>query len=179
VGGLQVGYNWQWGNWLAGFETDFDGSALSGKDSSPFMLGPAASKLQFGESLDWFGTMRARIGPKLSDNMLTYVTAGLAYGSVHDTARLISQAGGGATAAGSSSSTAAGWSAGTGLEFSFWTNLTVRLEYLYMDLGSGHTANAAGGAIPFSFTAAANENNFHIFRFGLNYQFNQCCEPIK
>jgi outer membrane immunogenic protein len=198
VGGLQLGYNWQRGNWLAGFETDFDWSGINGKDTSPFMLGPVASKLEAAENLDWFGTIRARIGPKLSDNVLVYLTGGLAYGSVHDTARLNALAGASATAggfafsctggpncfAGSSSRTATGWSAGTGLEYAFWTNLSLKLEYLYVDLGSGRTVNAiaqTGGdaAIPSSFTAAVNENNFHIFRFGLNYQFGQCCEQLK
>src|SRR5262249_36385520 len=150
---------------------------------SSFMLGPAASKLQASEDLDWFGTMRARIGPKLSDNVLAYVTAGFAYGSLHDTTRLNTQAGASATAGGfafscaagpncfvwSSSRTATGWSAGVGLEYTFWTNLSLKMEYLYVDLGSGRTLNAVAqtggsGAIPSSFTAAANETNFHIFR---------------
>jgi outer membrane immunogenic protein len=198
VGGLQAGYNWQWGNWLAGFETDFDWSGANRKETSAFMLGPAASKFQATEDLDRFGTLRVRGGPKLSDNVLIYVTAGLAYGSVHDNVRLNSEAGASATAggfafscaagpncfAGSSSPTAVGWSAGTGLEWSFWTNLSLKLEYLYLDLGSGHTLNAVaqtsgGGAIPSSFAAATNENNFHIFRLGLNYRFNQCCEQLK
>jgi outer membrane immunogenic protein len=144
------------------------------------MLGPAASNLQAIEDLDWFGTLRARVGPKLSDNILTYVTGGLAYGSVHDNARLNSLAGANATAGGF----AIGWSAGTGIEYSFRGNISLKMEYLYVDLGSGHTVNAVaqsggGGAIPSSFTAAVNENNFHVFRFGLNYQFGQCCEQLK
>jgi outer membrane immunogenic protein len=198
VGGLQFGYNWQWGNWLAGFETDFAGSGVTGKKGSDFMLGRASSKLEVSEDLDWFGTVRVRIGPKLSANVLTYVTGGLAYGSVHENARLNSEAGAGATSggfafsctagpncfAGSASRTAMGWSAGTGLEYSFWTNLSLKIEYLFVDLGSGRTVNAiaqtgGGGAIPSSFAAGINENDFHIFRFGLNYQFNQCCEPLK
>lgn len=194
IGGLQIGYNWQWGNWLAGVETDFDGAQIRGKGTSAFMLGPAASNLQAIEDLDWFGTLRVRVGPKLSDNVLTYVTGGFAYGSVHDNARLNSLAGASGAGfscisgpncfVGSSSRTATGWSAGTGIEYTFWTNLSLKIEYLFLDLGSGQTVNAAaqtggGGAIPSSFTAAANENNFHIFRFGLNYQFGKCCEPLK
>src|SRR6516162_7468712 len=29
IGGGQAGYNWQWGSWVFGVETDFDGSSLS------------------------------------------------------------------------------------------------------------------------------------------------------
>jgi len=170
LGGLQGGYNWQIGNWLAGFETDLDWSGAHGKEASSFMLGPAPANLQVSEDLDWFGTLRARIGSKLAYNLLPYVTAGLAYGGVRDN--------------GAAGAATVGWTAGTGLEYSFWGNLSLKMEYLYVDLGSGHALNAVaqtggGTALPASFTAAADENDFHIFRFGLNYQFRESYEQLK
>jgi len=196
LAGVQAGYNWEAGSWLLGFETDIDWSNLHGTGTSTFNLGAASADLNATEDLNWFGTARARVGVKLGENVLTYATAGLAYGGVHSSLALDAKPGANASAgfgfscaagpacfAGSSSRTAAGWTAGVGVEYSFWGNISVRAEYLYMDLGSGAEVRTAAlngaGAAPSSFTAALNENEFNVFRLGLNYRFSQCCEPLK
>jgi len=197
LAGVQVGFNWEVGSWLLGFETDINWANLHGTGTSAFSLGAASADLAATEDLNWFGTARARAGVKLGENVLVYGTAGLAYGGVHDSVALDSQAGASATGAGfgfsciagpacfagSSSQTATGWTAGVGVEYSFWGNISVKAEYLYMDLGSGAAVRAAAlngaGAVPSSFTAALNENEFNVFRLGLNYRFSQCCEPLK
>ena len=34
IGGAQLGYNWQWGWWVAGLETDFQGADIKGSNSA-------------------------------------------------------------------------------------------------------------------------------------------------
>jgi outer membrane immunogenic protein len=60
---------------------------------------------------------------------------------------------------GSESDTRIGWTVGAGLEYALWSNWSVKVEYLYADLGS---FEFAGGNIDF---------NTHIVRGGINYRF--------
>ncbi len=67
AGGVQGGYNWQFGQIVVGGEADFQ---VSGAEETF-----AAYKF----SNPWFGTARARLGFAVN-NILAYATAGLAYG---------------------------------------------------------------------------------------------------
>ena len=85
LGGLQLGYNWQLNrNWLVGIETDANWSGIKGSGSftniEPFALIPFQNTSE--EKIKWFGTLRARLGYLPTDNLLAYVTGGLAYGRV-------------------------------------------------------------------------------------------------
>ena len=110
VGGGQVGYNWQTGQFVFGGETDLQ---VSGADDTF-----AAYKF----SNPWFGTVRGRAGFAMN-NILFYATAGLAYG------------GGKVEFAGlSESHTHLGWTGGAGIEIGFTPNWSAKAEYLYVDL---------------------------------------------
>src|SRR5262249_41836221 len=85
VGGAQFGYNWQFApNWVAGFETDLQGSGEAATDCVYQCTTPAVSfnrNLTIEQRLDWFGTARARFG-WTNGPALIYATGGLAYGHV-------------------------------------------------------------------------------------------------
>src|SRR5262249_52436307 len=53
---------------------------------------PAASTFQATEKVDWFGTVRGRLGWLATDNFLLYGTGSLAYGRVNTSATLVSAA---------------------------------------------------------------------------------------
>lgn len=111
VGGGQAGYNWQFGRFVFGAETDIQ---LSGAEDTF-----AAYKF----ANPWFGTLRGRGGIAL-DNVLLYGTAGLAYGGGRlDFAGL------------RESQTHVGWTAGLGIEVAFTPHWSAKAEYLYVDLG--------------------------------------------
>ena len=74
---------------------------------------------------DWLATVRGRAGYAF-DRFLVYGTGGAAFGDL--------QAAFGALPF--SNSTQTGWTAGAGVEFAFTPNLTAKVEYLYVDLGS-------------------------------------------
>jgi outer membrane immunogenic protein len=78
-----------------------------------------------------------------------------------------------------------GWVVGAGVESSLGGNLTAKIEYLYMDLGSIGTAlngvfPAQGFFLPNPFTLSANSNiHDNIIRAGLNYRFGPSAGPAS
>lgn len=195
LGGLQLGYNWQLNrNWLIGFETDFNWADIKG--SSTTNTGGTASFVEsFDERIKWFGTVRGRLGYLPTDNLLTFVTGGFAYGRVERTATLtplgptgfgFSQGPGfsftcttlGQTCfTGSRTNTATGWTVGGGFEYALWKNLTIKGEYLYVSL-NGQTLTMAATAVlnpgldtPSTFNVASGRANFNVARVGVNYRF--------
>jgi len=81
IGGGQVGYNWQVRHVVIGAEADFE--YLSSTHSTIFFANPPANPAfaTFYDSVQWVGAVRGRAGLAI-DNVLTYLTAGFAYGRV-------------------------------------------------------------------------------------------------
>jgi outer membrane immunogenic protein len=206
IGGGQIGYNWQSGRWVFGLETDFQGANQKGGMSALCAGGslavpnsacatggvddarnvtpafPVASNLS--ESLDWFGTVRGRIGPTVTPTVLAYVTGGLAYGDVRTSSTVsgsnVVGANGGTTTvtpfanAFSQSTVKTGWTVGVGLEGVISGNWTAKIEYLYIDLGTvsgsfGTSLTAPSGALATSSYSSHITDN--ILRVGVNYRF--------
>jgi len=193
VGGLQFGYNWQFNrNWLVGLETDFDWSGLkgSGSGTSTVLFTPISVAETVHEQIEWFGTVRARLGYLPMNNFLTYITGGVAYGRVDHTGSYVNNGGGsfiaggpgfsvlcspGTCFTGSSSSVATGWTAGAGFEYAVSTNVTLKAEYLYVGLPSKSITETAtainlAGSLPSSFNANYSKTNFNVARIGFNYR---------
>jgi opacity protein-like surface antigen len=129
------------------------------------------------QKLDWFGTVRARIG-YINGDYLWYVTGGGAYAKV-DSNEAFSVAAGVGAGLGSlgglnTSTDRGGWVIGGGVETHLSANWTAKLEALYMDLGqiTNTYAIATGifGAGAGSVTVSSNIRDY-IFRTGLNYKF--------
>jgi outer membrane immunogenic protein len=151
--------------------------------------------------IDWFGTVRARIGYVWGNgNVMSYLTGGLAYGEVKINGT--STVSGPATSRGclcdfflsqtqtfGHSQINTGWVVGYGTEgvIDFWgaRNWTWKVEGLWMDLGtldttsvtsSVTTAGAVGGSpAPGFITGGQVTTHSHftdgILRAGLNYKF--------
>lgn len=127
-GGGIAGYNWQFGNWVAGVEGDYQASTGTG-----YLTG-LADGTTIDQKLPWFATARGRLGYGVGE-ALFYATAGGAFGEVQET---INQA----AAAGSFSHTRSGFTVGGGIENRLdvlgllGPNWSTRTEYLFLDLGS-------------------------------------------
>jgi len=149
LAGGTVGYNFQTGNWVWGIEADFDWSGM--KDSATCGAGTCETKN------DWFGTARGRIGYGGWNNWLPYITGGAAFGDVKadNTA-----------ATGTTSKTQLGWTAGAGVEYALRSNWSVKVEYLYADLGKFDCGTACSTTVPDDVSFKAN-----IVRAGVNYRF--------
>ncbi|QRG08504.1 porin family protein [Xanthobacter dioxanivorans] len=157
VGG-QIGYNYQFANNVVlGLETDLQWSDISGTVDASVLGLPVAS---FGSSVDYFGTIRARLGYAI-DRFLPYITGGVAYGKTSTDLTVLG------VPLFSSSSTNWGWTLGAGGEFAVTNNWTFKAEYLYVDLGSNDLSLAALG-IP---ATISNDTKFHTFKAGVNYKF--------
>jgi outer membrane immunogenic protein len=178
TGGGQVGWNWQGGpNWVFGLETDinYNGTNETIAVVTPLPFAPGSTfNHAISHKLDWFGTIRARLGWLPTDRVLIYGTGGLAYGHVaSDTA--ISFPVSGDTYAGTINDTRFGWTAGAGIEWAFANNWTAKAEYLYIDLGTTSSTDrclTACGLAPFPTFQTDLRNREHIARFGINYLFN-------
>jgi len=177
IGGGQAGYNWQMSQWLFGLEADFQGSDI--KATATQALTPAlfdATSTSVTKSLDWFGTVRGRLGVLATPQWLLYATGGLAYGQTRTSFTTTDVTSGcvpGATicANGSSSSVRAGWTVGAGVEALLGSNWSVKLEYLYVDLGR-RSADLPASTVPGIVFTTSTEFREQIARVGLNYHFN-------
>ena len=181
TGGAQAGRNWQTGKWVWGIETDINFSDVRDSNSvNRLLAAPLVRNIVHTESerLNWFGTLRGRLGWTPSSNVLLYGTGGLAYGQVSSASNVMFTAGGD-TYVGSTNTTRAGWTLGAGGEWMVARNWTVKAEYLYVDLGKFNYADTcatpaicvAGLATPFAYQTDLQIRE-HIVRVGVNYKFN-------
>ncbi len=193
IGGGQVGYNYQfYSNLVVGAEADIQGVAgqssvgTASGNSGPVASIPAntvASSASAGRSLDYLGTVRGRLGYLITPTLLIYGTGGLAYGGANANFSIVEAVTGrcscGAPALGAATYSGAltGWTAGGGVEWMFVPNWSVKVEYLYYDLGSV-TLNSAGTGLnrantPFwgaSYTSTTRFNG-NIVRAGVNWHW--------
>jgi len=66
----------------------------------------------------------------------------------------------------------AGWAAGGGLEYAAWRNVTLKLGYLHVDLGSQHVQLVVQAPATGNATASAHfENAFDLVRASVNLRF--------
>src|SRR5882757_6687847 len=140
IGGGQAGYNWQRGTWLFGIEGDIQYSDERGRGEVCLVAGCAIGTGLFTANykLDWFGTARGRVGFLPTERVLLYATGGLAYGHFGADAPLLPLSWG---------STRAGWTVGAGVEAAIDRNWSVKLEYLYTDLGDIGSSGASASTV--------------------------------
>jgi outer membrane immunogenic protein len=219
IGGGQIGYNWQYSPLIVvGFEADIQG-ALE-KDSSnnltqnvdfltpnqvtgcgtPVFTTHCTATASYTTQIDWFGTVRARLGYVWGNGeVLSYVTGGLAYGEVkiNGTNTVSGPAFSGdcacspafsQTQAFGQSHINTGWVVGYGTEGHLPLmpgNWTWKVESLYMDLGHLNATSSASGSSCVVTAGQGGETcsvaggqvatNSHftdwILRGGLNYKF--------
>jgi opacity protein-like surface antigen len=174
LAGGQIGYNWQTGGTVWGIETDLDWAQISGSTATTSTLDFFTTTVD--KNLSWLGTTRARVGTLARNNLLLYVTGGVAYGG---TELAFDQRIAGVNcpfnftcSTGSVSKTKVGWTVGTGLEWAVTNRATFKAEYLFVDLGSTSltsTDTATAGLAPFIYGVSTKFQD-NIVRLGLNYK---------
>lgn len=162
-GGIQGGYNVQYGNLLYGMEADFGGMDLGG---SGVFIDPSTPgrSLQVSGSGGWYGDITAR-GGVLYSNVLFYLKGGFAFytGSVRITDSFdgIRQ----------SSGTFTGITIGGGFEYMINPSWTIKFEYLYYDFGDNTFGSSTGGRLDTGLTV-------DTFKFGFNYLMHPPYVPL-
>lgn len=174
AGGGQFGHNWENGTFLFGIEADIQASDIA--DSVTIIRQPAgvsSMTISTGhERLDWFGTARARLGIVPAGRAFYYITGGLAYGSVQSRANVCFPLFNGVCDgdfSGALKKTKIGYALGGGAEFKWSDHWSLKLEYLYLDLGSD-TLRLTDPISPAESLTYRFEHRDHIVRVGLNYK---------
>ena len=150
--GATFGYNWQTGSWVLGAEADSDAGWINTSTTSG--TGLCAGGTGCDTHNTWLGTARARVGYAW-DRWMPYVTAGGAFGTI----KMSPNSGG------SEIDTRLGWTAGAGVEYGYSRAWSLKLEYLYTDLGTA-TCSASTCGVDTDVSYEAN-----LVRAGLNYRF--------
>jgi outer membrane immunogenic protein len=167
--GGQVGYNWQCGHVVFGLEADFNYVGFETNTAST--SGPPPVAVNFKDELNWFGTVRGRVGVTVHERALVYATGGLAYA---DSSRKFSVPS--VPFRQTDDDFKTGWVIGGGIELVHDVRWLLRAEALYVDLGDkthSYSASPCGGPC-----GTANwEDKFWVARLGLSYKFG-VREPI-
>lgn len=173
-GGAQVGYLMTHGGWAWGVEADF---TYMGRDHSDSATGiyPCCSPDEFTNSQamerDWLATVRGRLGFDIGGTLL-YGTGGLAIGDASYLVGWTDPQDWPALTVTSVSDTLLGWTAGGGIQTMFAPNLSAKVEYLYVDLGSVSAAPVVITGPGFDDTIEGSADfKQHTVRLGINLHF--------
>ena len=229
-GGGQLGYNFQFASWVFGVEADIQGSGIRGSGANAIFNDSVAPTItpispvcqanamnQAGVAggvcagrndleVDWFGTVRGRLGYAFG-NTLLYGTGGFAAGGVKATSlytdnNIFNIGGpiGGVGAATnhlqvarvSNSATNTGWTAGAGIEVKLSPSWSLKGEYQFINLGTissgpgeivipgavAPTPCATPGDVRCLHLTSSKDVDFHTVRVGVNYYFNAPQAPL-
>lgn len=182
VGGGQLGYNYQIGQFVLGVEADL--AHLDARQRTSYTttvsdaFGTATVSTGTRSNLDWLGTVRGRAGVAF-DRILVFATGGLSYGRTTDQTTITSSGfdddgGFGGSWSGRQNGTRAGWTVGGGVEYALTQNVTLKAEYLYYDLGSTKHSVTGFSYDPddeFLGANARREVKGSVVRAGLNWKF--------
>ena len=191
TGGAQIGYNYQFtpgSGVVVGFEADAQyvdfarrlnatqNYSLAGTPGLAFAP-PRANVATRGNGLDYFGTVRGRLGYAF-DRTLVYATGGFAYGSGQEDQNFAN------AGLGRGDSFRTGWTVGGGIEYALPTDsflnffrssaVTLKVEGLYVNLD--RQKNTLGGLYSLAtntlfVNGAAANTEFAVVRAGINYKF--------
>ncbi len=188
VGGGQVGYAYQFSNdVVVGVEADIDASTIKARDTISGSAVTAANNTgavdaTIGSQIDYIGTVRARLGMSALDGrVMPYITGGMAYGQVKSSASFdtsgftVGEIGGVSIPAGaaiSQTATRVGWTLGAGADVALTDQLSLRAEYLYVDLGKSRLADADFDVGDNNIVGTLDRTTTaHLVRVGFNYRF--------
>ena len=186
TGGGQVGYNFQFtpgSGIVVGVEADAQYLDFGRSRNNAFLVGPLAPGYYVTDprglsSLDFFGTVRGRIGYAF-DRVLFYGTGGFAYGSGSADRSFGGYAG--------NDSFRTGYAVGGGIEYALPTDsflnffrsnaVTLKVEGLYVNLDrntrnqGAFVINAANNFPVVYNNIGRRDDEFAVIRAGLNYKF--------
>lgn len=148
AGGVQLGYNKTFNQFLIGLETDYQKASID-------TTGIVDAKV------NWFGTTRLRAGVLFGPSWLVYATGGVSYGQADLTLEHTGILSITSTAQG------VGWTVGGGVEWALGNGFSIGAEYLRLHL-NGPNLNVGVGSIG----AGINTNaDIDVGRGKVNFRF--------
>ena len=200
TGGAQLGYNFQWNNWLVGLETDFDGSEQNSltignatnvyvSDANGATTITKLTTIAESANQQWNFTVRPRMGYVLG-NFLLYATGGFALTEVQYQSQVDWGVGTSghvtpvnnplnslATTSGNFDNVLPGWTVGGGLEWKITpVHWSVAGQYLYSDYASANDSSSIVKTTTASVVPGASVNtkgsfSNNVVTLRLNYRF--------
>lgn len=168
IGGGQIGFNRQTGNWVWGLEADISGTTLRNSTTVAVPTLPLITQT-YDASIDWTASLTGRLGYAW-DRWMVYGKGGAAV--MHETYAL--------TAPGlvipdspyhDAKVARLGWTVGAGVENAFLDNWSWKAEYNYLRFdGNDSITNALSVATVTGITSHT-EVNLHLVKAGINYRF--------
>lgn len=169
IGGGQIGFNQQIGNWVWGLEADISGASLNERTSFSTVGATPEFAQTYDVSIDWTATLTGRLGYAW-DRWLIYGKSGAAV--MQETYAF--------TAPGlvipdspyhDAKVTRLGWTVGAGVENAFRDNWSWKVEYNYMRFGGNDSIintlsrTTSGGLV------ARTDVDLHVVKAGVNFKF--------
>lgn len=193
TGGVTAGYNYQVGTFVAGVEVDYNWSNSERQSHFDATLPAAVNVLGIPvtgnyhatgvvrSKLESHGSLRLRAGLLATPSLLIYATGGVATGNVKSNANFsadvdVAVAGFNlgtfdlGSIAARKTKTLWGWAIGGGVEYALAQNVSIKAEYLYVDLGEKNYTIANQAYDGFD-ASVKQKNQFHVVRAGVNYRF--------
>src|SRR5262245_55240518 len=198
IGGLQVGYNWQFAPaWVLGVEGDISWASLSDRRANPLIagagltlfnngnlagfVGPCANCIvQMSANTEWLSSVRGRLGFAGWGNTLFYATGGVAWAEIEYSGTFTAPPFFNTQGNTSFNTTKTGWVVGGGAEWMATSNILIRAEYLFYDLSNANaSARAPICTVAFGPTACAvvphnytwSNYNVQVARIAGSYKF--------
>ena len=197
AGGIHFGRNFQRGSFVFGLEADFSGGHLEtdgGKavlDLADTLDNDAALTVSTTTktTLNWYATVRPRLGYVFAPRLMGFVTGGLAVGQadfdVHtdvdfslDNDNRFVVVTGSEHFRRSDEDPRVGWTVGGGIDFCLGPHVILNLMYLYVDLGQvddvvtdSVTDRAVEDAVDFAKGRGSSDVKYHLFQGGITFKF--------
>jgi outer membrane immunogenic protein len=159
LAGGQVGFNYQFGMFVVGAEAQGSWTRLEGSNVNSF-----APFITDHSKTDGLATFAGRVGAAFGP-ALVFVKGGGAW--AHDTFWTSTAV---IPVAQSLTDDRWGWMIGGGVEYAFWHNWSVKVEYDHLDFGTRREtlAAVAPGVLPFEYDV---KQTIDLVKVGVNYRF--------
>ena len=184
IGGGTVGYNWQIGKspYLVGLEGEYGYLSQKNSKTDPNAATWNAQTKRSDQPSDnsqsstsigadyGYGLVGGRLGYAL-DRSLIYIKSGAVFTTVNSNWRDTNYEQYGT----SNKATTTGYALGAGFEyampFKYFTNVTVKTEYLYFGIPTSNTINSPENDAIDSSTTTQATSGIHTAKIGVNYKF--------
>lgn len=166
IGGGQVGFNYQSSAWVFGIEGSMAATDLSDTVPSPFFT----VSDRYTMDISWFATVTGRLG-YAADRWLFYAEGGWAGADVEldlfDRPGLVRAR---------SDTWADGWTVGGGLEYAIYRNVSLGVEYNYLELDTGRwslSCPTCGTGVGFGSPVMNGDIEIQSVTGRVNYRFGK------
>jgi outer membrane immunogenic protein len=168
IGGGQLGYNYQTGNFVLGIEWDTDGAGNNDNNGAGVIV-PGVGTLVVRANDTWITTLAARFGVA-NGQWLFYGKAG--GGWIGHNNFTVTNVTTGTSITGGNDHSNSGFLIGVGAEWAFANNWSAKIEYDFLGLGSRTFVVPAGSPFLAGDTFTTSSRNIQMVKAGINYLFN-------